>query len=108
MAWCRSLIGSLSLLSRERQTTEHLQPAAHSLINVALAKPAGADDEADASHQGELAIQTRVQLLNQARARHKRRPDGRGIELGFQKGGVDTGVKVQRTALGAPSAGTNC
>ena len=43
MAWCRRLVGSLSLRSRECQTTDHLQPATHSLSSVVLPKPVGAE-----------------------------------------------------------------
>jgi hypothetical protein len=57
---------------------------------VTLQKPAGADDEADASHRGQLAVQPCVQPLNQARAQHQLWSDGgiwilvfRRVSIGF-------------------------
>jgi len=40
---------------------------------VVLPNPAGADDEADASHRGQFAVEPCVQSLNQARARRRDR-----------------------------------
>jgi hypothetical protein len=83
IAWRRNWVGSSSPLSSKSQATGRPLLATHSLNSVVLPKLAGADDEADASHRGELAIQTRVQLLNKARARHRPWPDRRDVEFGL-------------------------
>jgi hypothetical protein len=89
--WNLSQLGSLSPLSSESHATRAFdssrpQAATHSLSSVVLPKPAGADDEADASHRGEFAVQTRGQPFDQAWARHQPWPDGGDIEFGFQEG----------------------
>jgi hypothetical protein len=53
---------------------------------VALPKPTGADDEADASYRGQLGIQPRIQPLDQARVRYQFGPDGGDVEFCYQEG----------------------